>query len=497
MCGGDGTVAWIVSSLENLKLKQRRWPPIAILPLGTGNDLARIHGWGGGYSNERSLLGILNQISEAYVSLLDRWEIEVTQDEQNNESNNIDTKKSSSTLMKKKKLKNHQQTDYGDGRKKESSRSTSTKKKRKTKKKSTNKSFMNYLGIGVDAQTALQVHQLRESKPKLFFSRFINKAWYGLFGADEQLKANCAGFSKKVKLVADGVHIPLPADSQGIIFLNIDSYMGGTALWSHGVKPPPNNKKKQQHQRRYSDGDASFTSVNAAAAAYKKAALFSHSGDNSTPNSSYGMTFPSRAYYDNKRKHQTDEQSVPSTTNANLRENDEPEQQTDDEEDDSLTPEQRYEIATACNLPSSCQDGLLDVVSVRSVFHLGQIRVGLSNAQLICQCHTAQIHVREEEIAMQVDGEPWKQPKYSQIQIKKKEQPAMMLHRADDGGGGVETEMASLIDWAEEKNLIDGKVHDALMKEFSRRIESKVRMKRLVSQEKLFSLKRVMSSNKF
>ena len=72
VCGGDGTVAWILSVLEEMNLD--RQPAIAVLPLGTGNDLARAHGWGGGYSNE-SLLEILEQVSSAYVSLLDRWEV--------------------------------------------------------------------------------------------------------------------------------------------------------------------------------------------------------------------------------------------------------------------------------------------------------------------------------------------------------------------------------------------------------------------------------------
>lgn len=31
--------------------------------------------------------------------------------------------------------------------------------------------------------------------------------------------------------------MPLPADSQGIILLNIDSYAGGIPMWSHAAKP--------------------------------------------------------------------------------------------------------------------------------------------------------------------------------------------------------------------------------------------------------------------
>ena len=106
VCGGDGTVSWIVSTIETMKLQ--RWPPIAILPLGTGNDLARIHGWGGGYNNE-SLIGILEQVAESYISWLDRWEISV--------------------INKKGKVKSV-------------------------------KSFFNYLGVGADAQAALQVHMV-------------------------------------------------------------------------------------------------------------------------------------------------------------------------------------------------------------------------------------------------------------------------------------------------------------------------------------------------
>ena len=56
--GGDGTVAWILKTVRELDLRPA--PPVAVMPLGTGNDLSLSFGWGNAFLkswiNVRALL---------------------------------------------------------------------------------------------------------------------------------------------------------------------------------------------------------------------------------------------------------------------------------------------------------------------------------------------------------------------------------------------------------------------------------------------------------
>ncbi|XP_028378811.1 diacylglycerol kinase kappa [Phyllostomus discolor] len=73
VCGGDGSVSWVLSLIDVLGLHEKC--QLAVIPLGTGNDLARVLGWGAFWNKNKSPLNILNRVEQASVRILDRWSV--------------------------------------------------------------------------------------------------------------------------------------------------------------------------------------------------------------------------------------------------------------------------------------------------------------------------------------------------------------------------------------------------------------------------------------
>ena len=87
-CGGDGTCGWIFSSLDKvwLRILGERSPtsrihlskykdhlPLAIMPLGTGNDLSRQFHWGKKFNHSMTKKSMIESVQSGRITKLDRW----------------------------------------------------------------------------------------------------------------------------------------------------------------------------------------------------------------------------------------------------------------------------------------------------------------------------------------------------------------------------------------------------------------------------------------
>jgi diacylglycerol kinase (ATP) len=187
VCGGDGTIGWVLQCLDNVgQDSQCSSPACAIVPLGTGNDLARVLRWGPGYTGGEDPLNLLRDVIDAEEIRLDRWTVVFHPEDKPDDS----VKQVNSTG------------------------STS---------EDNSQIFVmnNYFGIGIDADLCLDFHNAREENPNKFNSRLHNKSVYVKMGLRKMVGPKmCKDLHKEVRLEVDGKLVELP-QVEGIIILNI------------------------------------------------------------------------------------------------------------------------------------------------------------------------------------------------------------------------------------------------------------------------------------
>ena len=79
VCGGDGTVMWVVECFVEYDIDPMK-VPIGIIPLGTGNDFSRNLNWGGEKTallenNYRSLKKLIRKWLHAKEREFDLWDV--------------------------------------------------------------------------------------------------------------------------------------------------------------------------------------------------------------------------------------------------------------------------------------------------------------------------------------------------------------------------------------------------------------------------------------
>ncbi|KPI86270.1 putative diacylglycerol kinase-like protein [Leptomonas seymouri] len=261
VAGGDGTVSLgfdIVDEVRAAKLVGPATAPIAVIPMGTGNDLSRSLGFGGGYKKplvkaEERFTKVIKRLFMARPRVIDRFALTITTIDPDTVTpghaggvnGHRPSKQRSAPSLPKEECRSfleerhrcsHAESAASSAEQRQQqhqqeSSSPTPAQPPSSRCKETKKVFTNYFSIGFDAEVAKAFGDFRDHHPGICKSRVGNKIWYGCFGCN----AMCCSSTlpkKHVSLTVDGKAIKVPSNMKSIVVSSMITYAGGNILWA-------------------------------------------------------------------------------------------------------------------------------------------------------------------------------------------------------------------------------------------------------------------------
>ncbi|KAJ9171022.1 hypothetical protein P3X46_019075 [Hevea brasiliensis] len=233
VAGGDGTAGWLLGVVCDLKLSHP--PPIATVPLGTGNNLPFAFGWGkkNPGTDPNSVMSFLNQVKKAKEMKIDNWHILMRmRAPRGGPCDPI------APLELPHSLHAFQRVSPTDELNVEGYHTFRG-------------GFWNYFSMGMDAQVSYAFHSERKLHPEKFKNQLVNQSTYAKLGCTQgwffaslfhPTSKNIAQLAKVKVMKRHGQwqDLHIPHSIRSIVCLNLPSFSGGLSPWG-----TPNSKKQR------------------------------------------------------------------------------------------------------------------------------------------------------------------------------------------------------------------------------------------------------------
>ncbi|XP_074557454.1 diacylglycerol kinase 1-like isoform X1 [Curcuma longa] len=236
VAGGDGTANWLLGVICDLKLA--RPPPIATMPLGTGNNIPFSFGWGkkNPATDYQSVRSFLEQVMKGREMMIDSWHIimkkQVPKEGSCDPISPLELPHAMHVFQCVSQTSSLNMQGYQTFR----------------------GGFWNYFSIGMDAQVSFAFHAERKKYPEKFKNQLANQMTYLKHGCTQgwfctslfhPTSRNIAQLAtmKIMKKTGHWEKLHVPHSIRSIVCLNLPSFSGGLNPWG-----TPDKKKQKDRE---------------------------------------------------------------------------------------------------------------------------------------------------------------------------------------------------------------------------------------------------------